>query len=95
MKRLTVKEAAAELRVSLSTIYALCQQRQLRHERHGPHRGTIRIPEDAIDEYRQTVTVSVGREAVKPPPAHAAATAGQFEMLDGERLRAAWRGREP
>ena len=30
---------------------------RIRHERHGMGRGTIRIPEDALDEYRQTVTV--------------------------------------
>jgi excisionase family DNA binding protein len=53
----TVREAANQLGVSPSTVYNLCQRRRLRHERHGLGRGVIRIPIDAIDEYRESVTV--------------------------------------
>jgi excisionase family DNA binding protein len=54
---LTVKQAAERLGIKPSTVYELCAARKLRHERHGVGRGTIRIPEEAIDEYRQSVTV--------------------------------------
>ncbi len=55
---MTVKEAAERLDLSVATIYQLCATRKIRHERHGVGRGTIRISEDAIDEYRQSVTVA-------------------------------------
>ncbi len=48
---LTAKEAADRLRCSLSTAYALCQSGRLRHHRVGLRRGSVRIPEDAIEEY--------------------------------------------
>jgi hypothetical protein len=48
--------------------YALCAQKRLRHERHGLGRGKILIPEDAIAEYRRSVTVGVQPEAVSAPP---------------------------
>jgi excisionase family DNA binding protein len=61
---LTVKQAAEKLGVSVSLIYGLCAAKKLRHARHGLGRGTIRIPEDAIEEYHQSVTVS----AAPAPP---------------------------
>jgi excisionase family DNA binding protein len=54
---LTVKQAADVLGVSSALVYALCASRRIRHERHGLGRGTIKIPEDAIAEYRRSVTV--------------------------------------
>jgi excisionase family DNA binding protein len=57
MKLLSVREAADALGVSQNLIYALCAKKQIRHERHGLGRGTIRIPEDALEEYRRGVTV--------------------------------------
>jgi excisionase family DNA binding protein len=62
---LTVKQAAQRLGVSAKLVYALCAAGQIAHERHGLGRGTIRIPEDALEEYR-------GRAAGRwpgPPPA--------------------------
>lgn len=50
---LTVKAAAAELGVSAGLIYLLCSRGKLRHERHGLGRGTIRIPREALTEYRE------------------------------------------
>ncbi len=57
MKLLTVREAAEQLGVSPGLIYGLCARRRLRHERYGLGRGTIKIPDDAIDEFRRSVTV--------------------------------------
>jgi excisionase family DNA binding protein len=64
---LTVAEAAEALHVSKTTVRALCKARKLRHERHGLGRGTIRIPVEAIEEYRASVTVPVKEESLKPP----------------------------
>ena len=62
---LSVAEVAELLDVSAATVYGLCSRRKLRHERHGLGRGTIRIPRDAVEEYRRGVTVGTG--AVPPP----------------------------
>ena len=56
---LTVKEAAEQLRLSATTVYGLCQQKLLRHERLGLGRGKILIPEDALVEYRRRQTVQI------------------------------------
>ena len=69
MRLLTVAEAAEALSLSASTVRALCAARRLRHERHGMGRGTIRVPEDALDEYRKSVTVGAGvPEQARPAP---------------------------
>lgn len=67
VKLLTIAEAAETLHVSPSTIRALCTGRKLRHERHGLGRGKLLIPEDAIEEYRKSVTVQVQMDVPKPP----------------------------
>ena len=59
MKMYLVREAAKELGISNALMYSLCAAGKIRHERHGLGRGTIRIPEDALEEYRKTVTVIV------------------------------------
>lgn len=70
MKTFSVSETAAELGVSMGTVYALCSRRLIRHERIGLGRGTIRIPEDAIEEYRRSVRVETEEaRSLKPPPA--------------------------
>lgn len=63
-KLYTVREAAAALGVSPALVYGLCSERKIRHERHGLKRGRIRIPQDALDEYRRSRTVEVS----VPPP---------------------------
>jgi excisionase family DNA binding protein len=68
MKTYSVSEAAKELGVCVGTVYALCNRRRIRHERHGLGRGTIRIPEDAIEEYRKSVTVATEEGASILPP---------------------------
>lgn len=50
---LTVKKAAERLGISPSLVYGLCKAGKIRHERYGLGRGTLRIPEDALAEYRQ------------------------------------------
>jgi excisionase family DNA binding protein len=57
VRLLTVKETAALFGISPGLVYALCSRKRLRHERHGLGRGKIKIPEDAIEEYRRSVTV--------------------------------------
>src|SRR4051794_17161388 len=69
MKRFSVAEAAKELGVSTGTVYGLCASRKLRHERHGLGRGRIKIPDDALQEYRRSVTVGTERAASLPPTA--------------------------
>jgi excisionase family DNA binding protein len=65
MRIYSVAETARVLGVAASTIYALCSSKRIRHERIGLGRGTIRIPEDAIEEFRQSVTVeaATGRDS--------------------------------
>jgi excisionase family DNA binding protein len=62
MKMFSVAEAAKELGVSAGTVYGLCAGRKLRHERIGLRRGRIRVPQDAIEEYRRRVTVPASEE---------------------------------
>jgi excisionase family DNA binding protein len=52
----TVKQAAEELLLSEALIYKLVAAGKIRHERHGMGRGVIRIPKDALDEYREKCT---------------------------------------
>lgn len=66
---LTVREAADRLGVSPGLIYGLCARRQLRHERYGLGRGTIKIPEDAIDEFRRSVSIGGTEDALSARPA--------------------------
>lgn len=66
-KLLTVSEAAEAMHLSESTVRALCSSRKLRHERHGVGRGKILIPDDAIEEYRASVTVRAGTASVVAP----------------------------
>jgi excisionase family DNA binding protein len=54
---LTVKQAAERLGVSPSLVYGLCAAGKIRHERHGLGRGCIRIPPEALDEYRRAAEV--------------------------------------
>ena len=58
---LTVKQAAARLDASKSSIYQMCKVGKLPHYRVGVKRGTIRIEEkdvDAIKELRNDSTVN-------------------------------------
>lgn len=64
----TVKQAAGKLGISASLVYGLCAAGKIRHERHGLGRGCIRIPEDALEEYRKRATVTGAGSGSAPPP---------------------------
>ncbi len=68
VKGLSVKQAAEWLGVSCQLVYDLCAARKIRHERHGMRRGRIKIPEDALEEYRESCTVGVAGRTTTPPP---------------------------
>lgn len=74
VQKLTVKETAARLRISPALVYSLCAAKRLRHERHGLRRGAIRIPEDAVEEYRLRCTVDAEAEVPQEPPAEPVTT---------------------
>lgn len=52
---LTVQEVAAELRMSLSTVYRLIESGQLSHKRISTTgtRGIIRIPRQSLESFTQ------------------------------------------
>jgi excisionase family DNA binding protein len=54
----SVRRAAEALWVSEALIYALCAAGKIRHERYGLGRGTIRIPADALDDFRKGAAVT-------------------------------------
>lgn len=85
---LTVKQAAEKLGISRSLVFSLCARKKIRHERHGLGRGTIRIPEDAVDEYRCRVTI--GSQHEERPVPRASGKTAVFKHLNAERLRKAW-----
>lgn len=83
---LTVKRAAEILGVSPALIYAACAKGDLRHERFGVRgRGTIRITEEALAEYRERGRVDGGKPSSRPAEA-----ALVFKHLDPTRLASAW-----
>lgn len=67
MNMLTVKQAAEKIGVSAGLVYGLCAAGKIRHERFGLGRGTIRIPDEAMDEFRQSC-VQTGAERLAPLP---------------------------
>lgn len=60
---LTVKAVAARLKVSLSSVYGLCQQGLLACHRIGGGRGSVRILLDDLQAYLNAV-----RQASQRPP---------------------------
>jgi excisionase family DNA binding protein len=62
---LTVKAAAARIGVSPSLVYELCRLGLIRHSRHGRpgKRGTIRLSEEAVEEYLATCRREGGGDA--------------------------------
>ena len=49
---MTVKQAAEQLEISASLVYLLIAEGKLRATRHGIGRGTIRISEEQLAEYK-------------------------------------------
>ena len=64
MKMLTVREVSEICGISHALVYALCASGKIAHERHGLGRGTIRISEDALAEYRKACQAEPPRSAV-------------------------------
>ena len=56
--KLRVRHAAERLGVSSALVYALCAAGKIRHERYGLGRGTIRIDEEALEEYCKAAAVT-------------------------------------
>lgn len=85
----TVKQVAAHLGLSISSVYELVSQGKLRALRLGPRRGAIRIRVDDLQIYLRFASADANVETRSP---NAQPTRGrQFKHLDAERLRAAWR----
>ena len=63
-----VKEAAARLEVSVTTIYALVAAGKLRCYRVGVGRGCIRIAPEHIAEYLGLAEPKTVQPAAPPPP---------------------------
>jgi excisionase family DNA binding protein len=66
----TVKQAAEQLEMSPGLVYALCQTGAIRHTRVGMpgKRGSIRISEEAIAEYKRAREVGPADTRPIPPP---------------------------
>src|SRR5438094_7080641 len=90
MPLLTVREAAERLNVRPTTVYELCSQRKLAHVRVGVGRGTIRIDEQALEEFIRMATVQPKEPAA--PQTRSSATPGmtgasrQFRHVQWTRL---------
>jgi excisionase family DNA binding protein len=70
----SVKEAALQLGVSPSTLYNLIASKRIVHQRIGLKRGRIIITDDALEEFRRSITVrpvvgTDGAAHAAPPPA--------------------------
>lgn len=84
MNWLTVKEAAARLRVSPGLVYQLCEAGELAHSRFGKAgcRGTIRIDAAILDEFAREQSRAVTKTAKREP----VVGGGQFTQLNPKRL---------
>jgi excisionase family DNA binding protein len=60
-----VREVATKLEVSSSLVYLLISEGRLRCTRHGLKRGTIRISEEQLAEYRERANGKPVREQLK------------------------------
>ena len=87
---LTVKQAAAVLNVSPGLVYALCATGRIIHERYGLGRGTIRIEDSALAEFRAGARPT---PRAAPTVSRAASPAAPYAHLDAYRLANAWRER--
>jgi len=86
---LTIREAAALLRISQSTIRNAVHSGQLRAFRFGTRRGTIRIAASDLDDY--AAACATGTPNRRSRPAAARTNGSIFKCLDAKRLLAAWR----
>jgi excisionase family DNA binding protein len=81
----SVKETAKRLGISCSKLYDLVERREIPHYR---IEGKILFSDEQIREFLASCLVEkAGAPAEEPPPK----TSPGFTMLDGERLREAWK----
>ncbi len=66
---MTVVEAAKQLEVTASTVYALCADGQLGHIRIGRGRGTMRIEQGDVDTFRALARAKAEKATSKEEPA--------------------------
>ena len=93
MQLLTVNQVAARLGVSRGLVYALVRGRRIRFERFGTGRGTIRISEEALEEFRQKClreTQEAQPVLAGQAPSSSPSRSG-FTNLDAGRLLEAWK----
>ncbi len=83
---LTVKQVAARLQISLSSVYELIARGQLPAFRLGPRRGAIRVRPEDLASYLAATSIT-GTATPLRQPSQGGTT---FRHLSGERLRAAW-----
>jgi len=91
-KLMTVKDVADRLNCSESFVYNLLASGALRHYRLGKGQGGKRVSEEQLQDYLSAQEEGGGRRAAPKPPVDPGPASG-FTVLDGERLRAAWKGR--
>lgn len=84
---LSVRQVADRLNVKRSCVYALLRARKMRFVRLGRRRGTIRIREEALEQFIQDNTVPRRRKTFGKP--RVSASSG-FRYLNAARLLDAW-----
>jgi excisionase family DNA binding protein len=87
---MTVQEAAKILEVRTSTVYTLCRERLLGHQRVGAGRGVIRISRTDLDAYIESSRVET---RARPPKIAAGGTGLAVEDFMGRGLAAEERKR--
>jgi excisionase family DNA binding protein len=80
---LTAKQAAEYLSLSAGTVYELCRAKKIRHHRMGVDGGTIRIPQDACEEYLLDCTQEPQAES---PPLPQLKPKRRSKMSEAERV---------
>jgi len=90
----TVNELSDLLKLSASQVYALIETGRLKCHRFTTKKsGAVRVSQAQLDDYLRE-TESAGEAVAAPPLSSAEKTsAAGFTALDGERLKAAWKGR--
>jgi len=93
MKLLSVRDAADALGVSPALIYQWCQERRLPHFRLGGKgkRGKVAVAIEDLEAFLQSLRIEGA--AAPAPQRKPAARDGDFTVLDGARLREAWKSR--
>ncbi len=66
---LTVKQVAARLSISASSVYLLIENGRLAYHRLGVHRGAIRVSEEDLATYlSECREMQAGKPDASPPP---------------------------